>query len=90
MKCTPSPAWKEASERDIDNLVFAIVEQAVRDWRNLCQGNTPTKDCNFDELEEFFGADCDMLLACTNLSAGQILLQLQRERRRMHEKLTAV
>lgn len=39
-------------------LASAIVIQAVDDWRYLCEGNKPTRDCNFNELDRFFKGGC--------------------------------
>lgn len=72
----------------IERLIYAIIRQAVDDWRALCKGKRPTKDCNFEELEYFFKHRCDDLLIRGNLSTDRILEQLQKERRarEMREK----
>lgn len=49
---------------DIDTtkrLAIAVVMQAVKDWRLLCQGK-PAGGSNFAELERFFKYDAEMYL----------------------------
>lgn len=48
----------EISNEGLENIRFGVVEQAVRDYRNLLSGKQkPTADCNIPELERFFRGD---------------------------------
>ena len=61
-------------------LLTAIVLQAVEDWRKLCEGALPTRDCSFTELDEFFQGGC-----CGYISqdlAKKIYNELKAERRK--------
>ena len=62
-------------------LEFAIVVQAIDDWRKLCDGRTPTQACNFKELEHFFKTDAQSYMyGKTTITAKEILKWLQEER----------
>lgn len=76
------------TEIGIERLIYAIIRQAIDDYRALCKGKKPTHDCNFEEIERFFKNRCDVLLISDRLSGQAILEQLQRERRarEMREK----
>ena len=67
---------------DYKKLAFAVVIQAIADWRYLCNGGDEARDCNFKELERFFKNDCDTYLIGTDLSAEKLLTMLQQERRK--------
>ena len=47
----------ETDKQTIQDLAYAVVEQAVRDWRWLCKGSFGDWDCNFEELTLFFTRD---------------------------------
>lgn len=61
-------------------LVYAVVMQAVRDWRSLCKGSKETKDCNFKELERFFENDCAGYVDAE--TAERIYERMKKERRK--------
>ena len=42
-----------AKEPGYEGLAVAIVEQAVDDWRYLCNGGKETGRCNYGELQYF-------------------------------------
>lgn len=45
----------EICKEGLDNLRYAVVELAVKDYRALLLGKKiPTADCNISELEQFF------------------------------------
>ena len=45
----------EICKEGLDNLRYAVVELAVKDYRALLLGKKiPTADCNISELERFF------------------------------------
>lgn len=74
-------------------LRLRVVEKAVEDWRELCDGKKETRDHNFEELEEFFDGDCwaKFYLKGTGISVERIYRQLCLERdeamgRRMDEQ----
>jgi hypothetical protein len=60
-------------------LASAIVIQAVDDWRYLCEGNKPTRDCNFNELDRFFKGGCNGYI--DGELAERIYAKLKMERR---------
>lgn len=64
------------------DLATAVVAQAIRDWRCLCNGGTETKHKNFIELEHFFEHDCAKYLA-HDRAAERIydLLKIERQRK---------
>ena len=66
----------------IKKLGAATVLQAIEDWRSLCGGATPTPECNFGELEQFFEHDCEAYLFGADVSAEAIYDQLKQERKR--------
>lgn len=77
-------------------LAHAIVEQAVKDWRMLCQKmlspkgymDRITQDITFDSLRKFFKSEwCETL--CWNVSAKGILYWLEKELAETLEKLQA-
>lgn len=46
---------RRSVKRGLDNLRYAVVELAVKDYRALLLGKKiPTADCNISELERFF------------------------------------
>ena len=62
-------------------LEFAIVVQAIDDWRKLCGGKTKTGDCNFKEIEYFFKVYAQSYMyGKTTITASEILEWLQEER----------
>lgn len=71
---------KRIDDKGINDLALAIVEQAVMDWRLLCNGKLETYQCNFEELTYFFKHDCKKYLANTNILAEEIIEQLNYER----------
>lgn len=64
----------------IDGLVEAIVQQAIDDWRYLCDDGTETYHCNFTELEEFFKVECPKLLNSKVDTAERLWEKMQEER----------
>lgn len=68
------------TSKGIQDLIYAIVMQAVRDWRSLCKGTEETKDCNFKELERFFENDCGGYTDAE--TAKQIYDKMKKERRK--------
>lgn len=67
-------------ENPYEKLAMAIIVRAYIDWKELCDDATLPKDCNFDELEEFFSTGCDVYLQGTSFNGTEILKKLQRER----------
>lgn len=65
----------------VEELAFAIVDRAVKDWRSLCKGRKQSGDCNFKELERFFKKDCAKFIQSQE-TAEKIWEQLKLERRR--------
>lgn len=52
-------------KRNVQALIYAIVNQAIADWKLLCGTGpyckeTPSK--NFGELDEFFKVDCPKMI----------------------------
>lgn len=43
---------------EYNELLHAVMTQALEDWRYLCKGGIPTQDCNFTELDTFFKSGC--------------------------------
>lgn len=62
------------------SLSYAIVLQAIEDWRWLCEGNKESCARNFIELEKFFKKGCDTYLLGTDIRAKDILKKLMHER----------
>lgn len=62
-----------------EDLAYAVVEQAVRDWRWLCEGNFDDWDCNFDELTDFFKREASFYIG--ECAAKRLWEQMRRERR---------
>lgn len=67
-------------------LAHAVIAQAVKDWRMLCQYilnpkgymEAVAQNVTFDSLRKFFKSEwCDSL--CWNVSAKGILYRLERE-----------
>ena len=65
-----------------DGIAIAIVLQAVRDWKTLCNCKTPTNDRNFAELENFFKHYCRTFLIIDDVAADAIFAELQKERKK--------
>jgi hypothetical protein len=42
----------------LNEIAAAVVTEAAKDWRRLCKSATPSTDCNFAELDEFFQSGC--------------------------------
>ena len=60
------------------DLAFAVIKQAVADWRSLCKGNFDEWDCNFDELTLFFTREASFYIGS---SAAKALWEgMQKER----------
>lgn len=73
MKTTLNPAR---------NAAAAIILKAVEDWESLCKGKKPQTDCNYNELRRFFKSEwADMLASELDLSAIDILRQLEKQRK---------
>lgn len=75
---------------DIDatkRLAIAVVIQAVRDWRLLCQGKT-AGGSNFAELEQFFKYDAEMYLQGTEMRADKLyqIMLVERARSPKHKR----
>lgn len=54
-----------SDRKSVQTLVYAIVKQAIADWRDLCRygpnsHETPSK--NFDELTYFFQHECKQMI----------------------------
>lgn len=62
-----------------ESLAYAVIMQAVEDWRWLCNGGTPTADCNFDELTHFFKEDFKFYTRKESKAGEMILKRLQKE-----------
>lgn len=77
---------KVMSIDDTKRLALAVVQRAVQDWRDLCNGKEPTRDCNFAELERFFKIDCELYLQGTDLQAKKIYQLLLYERAMAYKK----
>lgn len=60
-------------------LAHAVIMQAVEDWRWLCNGGTPTADCNFEELTHFFKEDFKFYTRKESKAGEMILKRLQKE-----------
>lgn len=87
IKLEPSERKLAEGERECRNLLLAVVEKAVDDWRWLCQcgdtNGTGVRDgypISFAELEQFFENDCEYYLHGTGICAPKIYRRLQRER----------
>lgn len=65
---------------DYETLREAIIVQAIKDWKSLCDGEVETGQCNFKELIAFFLSDCNDMLYDTNLSGERILHKLMKMR----------
>lgn len=63
-----------------ESLAHAVIMQAVEDWRWLCNGGTPTADCNFEELTHFFKEDFNLYIVKESTAGEMILKRLQKER----------
>lgn len=51
------------SKEGLENLRYAIVEKAIRDYRALLEGTMlPSSTCNIEELERFFRSEWYKLL----------------------------
>jgi hypothetical protein len=54
-----------ADQKSVQALVYAIVNRAISDWRDLC-GSGPysfeTSSKNFDELTYFFQHECKQMI----------------------------
>lgn len=77
-------------------LAHAVIAQAVKDWRMLCQAlidkksymNGITQNVTFKSLRKFFKSEwCETL--CWNVSAKGILYWLEKELAETLEKLQA-
>jgi phosphopantothenate synthetase len=68
------------TSQGIQDLTYAIIIQAVRDWRSLCRGAKETKEYNFKELERFFKTDCAGYIDAE--TAKRIYNKLKKERRK--------
>jgi len=66
-------------DRALENVMTAVVEQAVNDWRALCNGAPETSDRNFRELTHFFKHDCIAYLKDQTVAPG-IYAKLKSER----------
>lgn len=64
----------------IEGLAQAVVEQAIADWRYLCDDGTETKWCNFVELEQFFKHKIGLFVRSDNGAEERIWELMQRER----------
>lgn len=64
------------------DFAAAILMQAVKDWRALCDGKPAEAGNNFVELRRFFRSEWGARLAreC-NISAAALLYQLEKERK---------
>ena len=80
-----SGQWEQPKEPGYEGLAVAIVEQAVDDWRYLCNGGKETGLCNYGELQYFIEHDAKAYLSA-EVSTGAILEKLFKERD--SEKLT--
>lgn len=69
----------ETDRQTMQDLAFAVVEQAVRDWRWLCKGNFDDWDCNFEELTDFFKHDASFYIG--DEAAKRLWEQMRYERR---------
>lgn len=73
-----------SDRKSVQTLVYAIVKQAIADWRDLCRygpnsHETPSK--NFDELTYFFQHECaDMIGQETSDRIYAELLQYRKRR----------
>jgi hypothetical protein len=76
-------------DKAINALALAVVEQAVADWRYLCNDGIKKADCNFEELTHFFKHDCDSFLVGTDILAEDILKQLLTEKARAKREVSA-
>lgn len=65
----------------LNNIAYAVVNQAIDDWRYLCQGGEPAGDCNFRELERFFEREYANYM--DDETAARIYKMLKLERGRM-------
>lgn len=72
----------EDMDKPYRSLAAAVVLQAVRDWRALCNGKTQSTDRNFPELTKFFENEANIYLSETGLRAEEILKKQQGERRK--------
>lgn len=69
-------------EENFKELAHAIIIQAVLDWRRLASGGFATKDCNFEELRDFFTYDCDALMEANEYTGAEILKFLEEDQRK--------
>ena len=65
----------------VEGYAQAIVQQAVDDWRWLCEGNKETPWCNFDELKYFFKHESGIFIRSENGTEQLLWEQMQEERR---------
>lgn len=68
------------TNQGVQDLAYAIVIQAVEDWRSLCKGKTETKHCNFIELQKFFKNGCEGYIDTE--TAERIYDKLKKERKK--------
>lgn len=69
-------------ESNFRELAYAIIIQAVLDWRRLAAGGFEEHDCNFEELEKFFTYECDTLIEDYQFTGAQILQFLKEDQRK--------
>ena len=72
-----------SDRKSVQTLVYAIVKQAITDWRDLCKygpnsHETPSK--NFDELTYFFQHGCNGMIS--QETADRIYAELLQYRKR--------
>lgn len=65
---------------EYEELREAIITQAIKDWKALCDGEDEVKYCNFKELVAFFKSDCNDMLYGMGLSGERILQKLMKMR----------
>jgi len=73
-----------SDRKSVQTLVYAIVKQAITDWRDLCKygpnsHETPSK--NFEKLTYFFQHGCNGMIS--QGTADRIYAELLQYRKRM-------